>query len=178
MIEEMPSAPASATPTTGIAPPPVVAFPAPPAPPPPLSTASDAAPRALATESVAAPAARLAAPPAAATAAGGAAAVGTSPLAGSAPKPVGGYAAWHEKLRREAARFKPQAPAAPLTGSVQLRLTVGADGSVQAARVLRGLRADYDAEAQRLVAGSAAWIPGTDGTRPTTQAVEVAVPFR
>ncbi len=62
MIDGMPPAPASAPPTGGIAPTPVTAFPALPAPPPPVEPA--VAPRALATESVAAPAARTAPTPA------------------------------------------------------------------------------------------------------------------
>ena len=62
MIDGMSPAPASAPPTGRIAPTPVTAFPALPAPPPPVDPA--VAPRALATESVAAPAARAAPTPA------------------------------------------------------------------------------------------------------------------
>lgn len=94
-----------------------------------------------------------------------------------APAPVGGYSAWREKVRREAAEFKPEAPELPLSGSVQLRVTVGADGKVQQIRVLHGLRADYDAEAQRLVCDGAGWVPGIGSGKRAAQSVEVAVPF-
>ncbi|RZK48410.1 MAG: zf-HC2 domain-containing protein, partial [Hymenobacter sp.] len=53
------------------------------------------------------------------------------------PTPVGGYSALREKLRREATEFKPEAPEQPLSGTVQLRLTIGADGKIQQTKVLR-----------------------------------------
>lgn len=94
------------------------------------------------------------------------------------PTPIGGYPTWREKLRREAADFKPEAPETPLSGSVQLRVTVGADGKVLETQVLHGLRADYDAEAQRLVCDGPAWIPGIGEGKRAAQAVDVAVPFQ
>ena len=94
------------------------------------------------------------------------------------PAPVGGYNAWREKVRREAAEFKPEAPDQPLSGSVQLRVTVGADGKVQEIRVLHGLRADYDEEAQRLVCDGPSWVPGIGGGKRAAQSVDVAVPFQ
>src|SRR5205085_808710 len=77
-----------------------------------------------------------------------------------APAPLGGYSALREKLRREATEFKPESPEQPLSGTVQLRLTIGADGKIQQTKVVRGLREDYDAEAQRLVCDGPGWIPG------------------
>ncbi|NML65767.1 hypothetical protein HHL22_11170 [Hymenobacter sp. RP-2-7] len=94
------------------------------------------------------------------------------------PTPVGGYSAWREKLRHEAAEFKPELPEQPLSGTVQLRLLIGADGKVQEIRVLHGLRADYDEEAQRLVCDGAGWVPGIGGGKRAAQAVDVAVPFQ
>ena len=96
---------------------------------------------------------------------------------GLPPAPVGGYPAWREKLRHEAAEFKPEAPERALSGSVQLRLTVGADGKVQEIKVLHSLRADYDAEAQRLVCDGPGWVPGIGGGKRAAQSVDVAVPF-
>jgi hypothetical protein len=61
---------------------------------------------------------------------------------------------------------------------VQLRLTIGATGKLQGISVLRGLRADYDAEAQRLVCEEGpAWVPGISGGRRAALQVDVAVPF-
>ncbi|MDJ0366292.1 energy transducer TonB [Hymenobacter sp. H14-R3] len=96
---------------------------------------------------------------------------------GLPPTPVGGYAAWREQLRREATEFKPEAPDQPLSGTVQLGVTIGADGKIQEMRVLHGLRADYDAEAQRLVCDGPKWVPGISGGQRAPRMVMVAVPF-
>ncbi len=96
---------------------------------------------------------------------------------GLPPTPVGGYAAWREQLRREAADFKPEPPDTPLSGTVQLGVTIGADGKIQEMKVLHGLRADYDAEAQRLVCEGPKWVPGISGGQRATRTVTVAVPF-
>lgn len=93
------------------------------------------------------------------------------------PTPVGGYAAWREQLRREATEFKPEPPDTPLSGTVQLGVTIGADGKIQEMRVLHGLRADYDAEAQRLVCEGPKWVPGISGGQRAPRMVTVAVPF-
>jgi hypothetical protein len=97
--------------------------------------------------------------------------------AGLAPAPVGGTGALREKLRREAAEFVPEAPEQRLSGTVQLRLTIGATGKLEKIIVRRGLRADYDAEAQRLVCEGPAWVPGTSGGRRAAREVDIAVPF-
>ncbi|RZK16040.1 MAG: hypothetical protein EOO56_21215, partial [Hymenobacter sp.] len=94
-----------------------------------------------------------------------------------APMPAGGMASFRENLRREAAEFVPEGAEGRLSGTVQLRLTVGADGKLESISVLRGLRADYDAEAQRLVCEGPAWVPGISGGRRAAQQVDVAVPF-
>jgi hypothetical protein len=96
---------------------------------------------------------------------------------GLPPTPVGGYAAWREQLRHEATEFKPEAPDTPLSGTVQLGVTIGADGKIQEIRVLHGLRADYNAEAQRLVCEGPKWVPGVSGGQRAARLVTVAVPF-
>jgi outer membrane biosynthesis protein TonB len=96
---------------------------------------------------------------------------------GLPPTPVGGYAAWREQVRREATEFKPELPDTPLSGTVQLGLTIGADGKIQEMRVLHGLRADYDEEAQRLVCDGPKWVPGISGGQRAPRMVTVAVPF-
>ncbi|RZK13851.1 MAG: energy transducer TonB [Hymenobacter sp.] len=93
------------------------------------------------------------------------------------PAPVGGYPALRERLRREAAGFEPEAPAQPLSGTVHLRLTIGTNGSVLQTKVLRSLRADYDAEAQRLVCDGSGWVPGVSSGKLTSLDVDLAVPF-
>lgn len=93
------------------------------------------------------------------------------------PAPAGGYAALRKQLRREAAGFVPAPPNQPLSGAVQLRVTIGVDGKIQKITTLRGLRADYDAEAQRLVYQGPAWVPDVSGGRRAAQTVDLAVPF-
>jgi outer membrane biosynthesis protein TonB len=93
------------------------------------------------------------------------------------PAPLGGYAALREKLRREATEFKPEEGERSLSGTVQLRLTIGADGRIQQTKVLRGLRADYDEEAQRLVCDGPGWVPGISGGKRAPLEIDIAVPF-
>ncbi len=94
-----------------------------------------------------------------------------------APAPAGGYGALREKLRREAAEFVPEAPQQRLSGTVQLRLAIGPDGKIEKISIIRGLREDYDAEAQRLLCDGPAWVPGISNGRRAAQVVDVAVPF-
>lgn len=94
---------------------------------------------------------------------------------GLAPAPVGGLAALRETLRRQAAEFVPEA--APLAGPVRVRFVVGGDGKISGLQVLRGLRADYDAEALRLVSEGPAWVPGVAGGRRAALPVELDVVF-
>lgn len=104
--------------------------------------------------------------------------VGAMPaVPGLPPTPVGGYGAWREQLRREASEFKPESPDRPLSGTVQLGVTIGPDGKIQEMRVLRGLRADYDAEAQRLVCEGPKWVPGIMGGQRAARTVTVPVAF-
>ncbi len=95
-----------------------------------------------------------------------------------APAPVGGWLALRERLRRQAADFDPAENAGRLTGTVRLRLLVGADGKVQESKILRGLRADYDAEALRLTTETAPlWQPGLANGRRAALPVEITVSF-
>lgn len=109
-----------------------------------------------------------------------AARVAATPMAAAptiTPAPVGGSRALREYLRREAASFEPELNATRLTGTVRLRVLVGADGKITELKVTRGLRPDYDAEALRLVCDGPAWQPGIAGGRRAALPVEVVVPF-
>lgn len=94
-----------------------------------------------------------------------------------APAPVGGTLALRDYLRREAAGFVPAADASRLTGTVRVRLVIGADGKVAQLQIIRGLRSDYDAEALRLVCEGPAWQPGVAGGQRAALPVELVVPF-
>ncbi|WP_051718474.1 energy transducer TonB [Hymenobacter sp. IS2118] len=93
------------------------------------------------------------------------------------PAPVGGSPALREYLRSEAAGFEPEAPATRLTGTVRLKFVVGADGKLSELKVIRGIRADYDAEALRIVCEGPAWQPGISGGRRAPLPMEITVPF-
>ncbi|MBF9235882.1 energy transducer TonB [Hymenobacter sp. BT683] len=93
------------------------------------------------------------------------------------PAPVGGSVALREYLRSEAAAFEPETPAIRLTGTVRLKFVVGADGKLSDLKVTRGLRADYDAEALRIVCDGPAWQPGISGGRRAPLPMELTVPF-
>ncbi|TPG63024.1 energy transducer TonB [Hymenobacter nivis] len=92
-----------------------------------------------------------------------------------APAPVGGIGPLRDQLRREAAEFVPDE--APLKGNVRVRFTVGNDGKFSNMKVVRGLRADYDAEALRLVCEGPNWVPGVAGGRRAALPVELDVVF-
>ena len=94
-----------------------------------------------------------------------------------APAPMGGTPALKEYLRREAAGFEPDLNATHLTGSVRLRFRVEADGRVSNLQVVRGLRADYDAEALRMVCEGPAWRPGIANGRRAPLPMELTVSF-
>jgi len=93
------------------------------------------------------------------------------------PAPVGGTPAFREYLRHGAAEFVPEAGAAPLSGLVRLKFTVGADGNVSNLKVVRSLRTDYDEEALRLVCEGPAWQPGVASGRRAPLPVETTVAF-
>ena len=94
-----------------------------------------------------------------------------------APAPVAGTPALRSYLQREAARFEPEQGERALNGVVRLRFTVEADGKLNNIQVVRGMRADYDTEALRLICEGPAWQPGIAGGRRAALPVEIAVSF-
>ena len=96
-----------------------------------------------------------------------------TPLA-SLLAPSGGYPALVDYLQKGTAAFTPNAKDGPRrVGRVVVRLRIGADGQIEQAEVVRKLRADYDAEAIRLLQKGPAWNPGPGAT----QEVNVPVVF-
>jgi len=92
--------------------------------------------------------------------------------------PTGGYAALRDYLQKGTAEFEPEAPDGPRrSGRVLVRLHIGADGKIEQAEAVRKLRADYDAEAIRLLQEGPTWVPGISGGRRAAQTVDVPVTF-
>lgn len=94
-----------------------------------------------------------------------------------APAPAKGTSALRDYLRREAAEFELDEGAKPLSGTVRLRFTVEADGKLSNIRVVRGIRADYDEEALRMVCEGPAWRPGIANGRRAALPMEITVSF-
>ncbi|MDO7848840.1 TonB family protein [Hymenobacter sp. M29] len=92
------------------------------------------------------------------------------------PAPVGGTPSFRDYLRREASQFEPEKEAR-ISGLVRVQFTVGADGQLSNLKVTRGMRADYDEEALRLVCDGPKWQPGIAGGRRAPLVMEFTVPF-
>ncbi|WP_324674049.1 TonB family protein [Hymenobacter sp. GOD-10R] len=93
-----------------------------------------------------------------------------------APTPVGGFSAFEEYLKKEL-KYPEEAESKRLEGTVKLEFTVGAGGTIENLKVVRGLSKECDAEAMRLVQDGPAWRPAIIKGRPAAQKVKVAVPF-
>ena len=94
-----------------------------------------------------------------------------------APAPVAGTPALRAYLHNEAAKFELEEGAKPLHGTVRLRFMVGADGQLSNLQVVRGIRADYDKEALRLVCEGPAWRPGIAAGRRAALPMEITILF-
>ena len=93
------------------------------------------------------------------------------------PVPVGDSAALPDYLRRAANDFKTETNSSPLVGTVRVKFTVEADGKLSNLKVVRGLRADYNSEALRIVCDGPTWQPGVAGGRRAPLPMEVTVPL-
>ena len=76
------------------------------------------------------------------------------------PRFNGGDAAEFSKWVNTQLVYPEKAKQAGIQGRVAIQFTVGADGAVRDAKVLRGVNEDLDAEALRVVSSSPRWEPG------------------
>ena len=76
------------------------------------------------------------------------------------PRFNGGDAAEFSKWVNSQLVYPEKAKQAGIQGRVAIQFTVGADGAVRDAKVLRGVNEDLDAEALRVVSSSPRWEPG------------------
>lgn len=95
------------------------------------------------------------------------------------PAPVGGYQALRTYLQKQAKAFAPESGQAPIKGLVRVRFTISAAGKpeLEQAKILRSLRADYDAEVLRMLSEGPAWVPGVAAGRRAPLPVLVEVLF-
>lgn len=99
------------------------------------------------------------------------------PVPAMPAQPLGGMKTLKEYLRRAANEFEPEINTTHLSGIVHLTATVGEDGRLRNVKVTRGLRDDYDAEAERIVCDGPTWTPAVSAGRRVPSVVEIAVPF-
>ncbi|WP_167856481.1 TonB family protein [Hymenobacter metallicola] len=98
------------------------------------------------------------------------------PVPTLSPQPAGGYARLREYLRREG-MYRPELPVQQLSGTVRVKFTVTAAGKLENFQIVRSMRADYDAEAIRLLCEGPTWQPGTANGRRADQVVEINISF-
>jgi TonB family protein len=93
------------------------------------------------------------------------------------PAPAGGLPAFHKYLKEELV-YPEKALKERTQGTVKLKFTVTATGSIEDLKVVDSLSKECDEEAMRLVREGPAWFPGIIGGRRTAQQVRIVVPFR
>ena len=75
-------------------------------------------------------------------------------------------------------KYPESAKNAGIQGRVTLQFTIGTDGMVRNAKVLRGVREDLDAEALRVVGSSPKWKPGRIDGKPVPVSFTLPVVFK
>ncbi len=74
-------------------------------------------------------------------------------------------------------KYPEQARKDGIHGTVYVSFVVAEDGGIKDAKVLRGVRADLDKEALRVVKGMPKWKPGTQRGKPVNVAFNVPIKF-
>lgn len=91
--------------------------------------------------------------------------------------PAGGYSAFRQYLK-DSLDYPIKALDERKEGTVQLRFTVAADGSLQDISVTRKVSAEIDAEAVRLLREGPKWFPAIRNGQRVAHPVTLSVPFR
>jgi TonB family protein len=92
------------------------------------------------------------------------------------PSPVGGMGAFYDYISRNTV-YPKSAKDQNIQGKVFLTFTVEKDGSLMNIKVLRGLSADINAEAIRLMRNAPKWNPGMQNGRPVRVQYNVPISF-
>ena len=93
------------------------------------------------------------------------------------PAPAGGLPAFHEYLKKEL-EYPEKALRDRTQGTVKLRFTVAATGTIEEVKVVGSLSKECDEEAIRLVQEGPAWFPAIINGRRAAQQVRISVPFQ
>jgi TonB family protein len=92
------------------------------------------------------------------------------------PSPAGGMSAFYNYITRNTS-YPKSAKDQDIQGKVFLTFTVEKDGSLSNIKVLRGLSADIDAEAIRVLQNAPKWNPGMQNGRPVRVQYNVPISF-
>lgn len=93
-----------------------------------------------------------------------------------APQYTGGREAMFKFIRQEM-KYPLDAKQKGIEGDVQLKFTVGMDGSISNIQVVQGLFPSLDAEAVRVVSKMPKWIPGKYGTQSASMNSSLIIGF-
>ena len=90
----------------------------------------------------------------------------------------GGEAHTFAKWVAENLKYPEEAKAAGIEGRVMVQFTIGNDGQVRDAKVLRGIHPTLDAEAVRVLSASPKWEPGYQDGKPVNVTYSFPVVFK
>lgn len=91
--------------------------------------------------------------------------------------PVGGMHAFYYFVG-DNLRYPKKSRNAGVQGRVFVEFRVDVDGSIIDIKILRGVSADIDEEAMRIISLSPKWIPGSKGGRPVKQRIILPITFK
>lgn len=94
-----------------------------------------------------------------------------------APVPTGGYSAFY-KYVSETLKFPKTALFLNIDGKVFVQFVVDQEGKISDVVVLKGIHADCDAEAVRVITNSPPWIPGKQRGRPVKVRIVIPIHFK
>lgn len=93
------------------------------------------------------------------------------------PEFVGGQRAFAEYLRKNL-RYPREAARAGIQGKVFLEFSVGPDGAIERARVIKGIGFGCDEEALRVIGQMPDWMPGRQSGRPVRVKYTLPIAFQ
>lgn len=93
------------------------------------------------------------------------------------PSFLGGELEFHKYLAKEL-RYPQECKRLGIIGRVWVEYVVGTDGAISDVKVVRGVHADLDAEAVRLISTMPRWTPGEVGGKQVSSRMTIPVVFK